>query len=230
MTADLAPLPPNPDPAMTHSDLERLVTAGEGEYVEFKQRVPTDERIVKEVIALANTSGGKLLLGVSDDGSIAGVRDPVEERFVLERALDRHCEPEVEYTIALIRGQDGKEVLVVDVPESREKPHFLVEGQGTDRTAYVRIDDKSVEASREVLEMMGEEERSDAVRIEFGENERKLMRYLDQYERITVDQYARLVDISPNSASEILVHLTKINVLSLHANEKDDFFTLAYPG
>lgn len=215
---------------MTHSDLERLVTAGEGEYVEFKQRVPTDERIVKEVIALANTSGGKLLLGVSDDGSIAGVRDPVEERFVLERALDRHCEPEVEYTIALVRGQDGKEVLVVDVPESRKKPHFLVEGQDSDRTAYVRIDDKSVEASREVLEMMGEEDRSDAVRIEFGENERKLMRYLDQYERITVDQYARLVDISANSASEILVHLTKINVLSLHANEKDDFFTLAYPG
>lgn len=213
---------------MTHADLERLVTAGEGEYVEFKRRVPADERIVKEVIALANTGGGKLLLGVGDDGSIPGVRDPGEERFVLERALDRHCEPPVDYRIVLIRGQDGRQVLVVDVPESAEKPHYLVENE--ERTAYVRVEDKSVEASRAVLEMMGEEERTEGVRVEFGENERRLMRYLDQYERITVQQYARLVDIPARSASEILVHLTRINVLSLHAHEKDDFFTLSYPG
>lgn len=212
---------------MTHSDLERLVTAGEGEYVEFKRRVPAGERIVKEVVALANTGGGKLLLGVGDDGSIPGVRDPGEERFVFERALDRHCDPPIDYTILLVRRQDGSEVLVVDVPESPEKPHYLVDADGPDRTAYVRVEDKSVEASREVLEMMGEEERTRGVRVEFGENERKLMRYLDRYERITVEEYARLVDIPDRSASEILVHLTRINVLSLHAHEKDDFFTLA---
>jgi predicted HTH transcriptional regulator len=216
---------------MQISDLKQIIAGGESKYLEFKRRVPNARRIAKEMIALANTEGGKLLLGVSDDGSINGLRDIVEEEFALQQALDHHTMPIVEYTAFPVRLVDThREVLVIDVPESVNKPHFLVGKNGDDRTAYVRVGDKSVEASPEALELMYAEDEDDALRFEFGKKEQVLMRYLDQYERITVDQYARLVDISANSASEILVHLTKINVLSLHANEKDDFFTLAYPG
>jgi predicted HTH transcriptional regulator len=57
---------------MTLRELEQLVELGEGISLEFKRRVPQPERIAKEIVALANTNGGRIVLGVSDDGTIEG--------------------------------------------------------------------------------------------------------------------------------------------------------------
>ena len=68
-------------------DLQRLVALGEGLTIEFKRRVPRPARIAKEVIALANAQGGKLLLGVDDDGTIVPELGPFEAgRTVVLRA------------------------------------------------------------------------------------------------------------------------------------------------
>jgi predicted HTH transcriptional regulator len=112
---------------MNVEDLKRLVSLGEGLQIEFKHRVPRPDRIAREVIALANTRGGKVLLGVDDTGALVGVKDPEEELYALREALDAHCEPEVRLTIEGVRVSRRREVLVVDVPESALKPHFLVE-------------------------------------------------------------------------------------------------------
>lgn len=214
---------------MQISDLKRIIAGGESKYLEFKRRVPNARRIAKEMIALANTEGGKLLLGVSDDGSIEGLRDIVEEEFALQQALDRHTMPIVEYTSFPVRPVDThREVLVIDVPESVNKPHFLVGNNGSDQTAYVRVGDKSVEASPEALELMYADDQDDTLRFEFGKKEQVLMRYLDQYERITVQQFARLANISHRAASNTLIHLARINILRLHASDSSDFFTLSY--
>lgn len=211
------------------SDLKRIIAGGESKHLEFKRRVPNARRIAKEMIALANTEGGKLLLGVGDDGGVEGLRDIVEEEFALQQALDRHTMPVVEYTAFPVRLVDQqRDVLVIDVPESVNKPHFVVGRNGNDRTAYVRVGDKSVEASQEALELMYTEEEDSTIRFEFGKKEQVLMRYLDQYERITVQQFARLANISQRAASNTLVHLARINVLHLHATDSSDFFTLSY--
>lgn len=209
------------------TDIKRLISAGEGEYLEFKHRVPDAERIAKEVIALANTRGGKLLLGVGDDGTIEGLRDVAEEAFVLEQALREHCVPRVDYSTMVVLAEDGREILVVDVPESDDKPHFLVVEGSDEQVAYIRVRDESLEASPEAVELMYEEE-EESLRFEFGKKEQMLMRYLDQYERVTVKEFARLANISKRAASETLTHLVRINILHLHATGKSDFFTLSY--
>src|SRR5687768_9638457 len=112
---------------MTLDDLKRLVSLGEGLQIEFKHRVPRPDRIAREVIALANTRGGKVLVGVDDAGTLVGVKDPEEEVYALREALDAHCEPPVRLAIEGVRVSRRREVLVVDVPESAQKPHFLVE-------------------------------------------------------------------------------------------------------
>lgn len=212
-------------------DLQRYVSFGEGTFIEFKRRVPSPVRIAKEVIALANGRGGKLFLGVDDDGSILGVRDAEEERFALRQALDAHCDPPVPFDVLAVPISRKREVLVVDVPESVEKPHYLigsVNGSGQRRTAYVRVDDQSIEASREAVRLMKHERDPQDVQFEFGEKERTLMRYLDRYERITVEEFARLAGIPRRRASQTLVLLAKANLLRLHPDEKADFFTLGY--
>lgn len=217
---------------MTLSDLKRYVSFGEGQHVEFKRRMPRPERIAKEVIAFANAGGGRLFLGVSDDGEVVGLRDVVEEEFALIRALEAHIDPHVEVSLLRVPLTPRREVLVVEVPASGDRPHFLVAtpaGDGApDRVAYVRVGASSVEASREAVRLMRFRREPTDVRFEFGEKERKLMRYLDRHEQITVDAFARLAGIPRRRASQTLVLLAKANILTLHPTESDDYFTLAY--
>jgi predicted HTH transcriptional regulator len=229
---------------MTLRELKQVVSLGEGISLEFKRKVPRDERIAKELIALANTHGGRILLGVDDDGTITGVDDAAEEEFVLRRAVDAHCRPPVDYSTERVAVASRRDVILVTVPESSTKPHHLVTDanasaagrdgppDGTpeagDGTAYVRVEEMSVEASPESVRMMEEENSREGVTFEFGENESLLMRYLDDYGRITVAEFAKLADISAEQASQTLVSLTKADLLRLHSDRKDDYFTLAY--
>lgn len=210
-------------------DLKRYVSFGEGFHIEFKRRAPQPERIAREVIALANARGGKLFVGVDDDGTIRGVRDVEEERFAVRQALDAHCDPPVEVAIEAVPVTRKREVLVVDVPESRQKPHYLVGGMnGAARAAYVRVGHQSIEASREAVRLMKHERAPSDVRFEFGDKERALMRYLDRHEQITVEAFARLVDIPRRRASQTLVLLAKANLLRFYPDERADYFTLGY--
>ncbi len=214
--------------AMTYNELVRLVGIGEGQHLEFKRRVPQPDRLAKEVIAFANSSGGHLLLGVDDSGSILGVRDADEETYSLRNALDAHCQPHVSVTLERVPISRRRDVIVVWVPSSESKPHFLVpDGEGGRKTPYVRVRDKSLEASKEAVRLMREKSKTQDVLFEFGEKEHKLMRYLEAYGRITVEQFARLANISRKTASRTLVLLTKADILMLHPTERQDYFTAA---
>jgi len=213
---------------MTVQELSQLVSLGEGANLEFKRRVPQPERIAKELIAFANTRGGHLLLGVDDNGTITGLRDVEEEEFVLRRAMQRHSDPPIDFESERVPIANRRDVIVITVPESGTKPHYLIGENGAGRTAYVRVEDKSVEASAEAVRLMRLREAGEAVTFEFGEKELMLMRYLDSYGRITVKQFAALANISKRSASRTLVLLTRANILRLHADHRHDYFTLAY--
>lgn len=213
---------------MTHRELERLVALGEGQHLEFKRRVPRPHRLAKEVIAFANTRGGHLLLGVDDDGSIVGVRDADEELYSLQEALDNHCSPAVPVRLEHVEISRRRDVIVVWVRSSDQKPHYLVRpGHPSMRPkAYVRVQDKSVGASREAEKLMRDKSRDDVL-FEFGEKEHTLMRYLETYGRITVEQFARVANISRKTASRTLVILTRAEILMLHPTERQDYFTVA---
>jgi predicted HTH transcriptional regulator len=94
---------------------------------------------------------------------------------------------------------------------------------------YIRVNDKTVMASKEVVKIL-RDERPDAppLRFELGENEKRLFRYLDENERITTKEFSRLVNISEQRATRILVSLVRAGVVRIHTLEKRDFFTLSY--
>lgn len=215
---------------MTLRELNQIIDLGEGTSLEFKRQVPRPERIAKELIAFANTRGGRILLGVSDSGELVGVNDAAEEEFLLREAVARFCSPAVEYTTERVVIEPRCDVIVVHVAESNQKPHRLAEA--TNGTAsgpvYMRMNERSVEASAESTRLMREEQPQNAVTFQFGENESLLMRYLDDYGRITVQQFARLADIPVYRASQTLSNMARANVLRAHYDDEEDYFTLAY--
>jgi hypothetical protein len=124
-------------------------------------------------------------------------------------------------------------VIVATVEESDQKPHYLTTDSGDDSAigtrVFILVNDKTVEASKEVVKIL-EAERADAppLRIAIGEAERRLFEYLDAHERITVNEYAKLVNNSFRRASRSLIQLTRAGVLRIHTHEKEDFFTRAF--
>ena len=215
---------------MTIEELTQLVSLGEGPTLEFKNKVPSGERIAKEVIALANTRGGRLLIGVDDSGNIVGVRDSAEEEYALDEALKAYCRPEVVHSMDCIQVTKKRNVILVKIPESKTKPHVLIDPEKPEKKgiAYVRVDEMSIEASKEHERLMRAARYENDVTFEFGDKEQLLMRYLENYGRITVAQFANLVNISRRRASHTLVLLAKANVLQLHVDPRSDYFTLAY--
>ena len=204
---------------------------GEGISLEFKRRVPQPQRIAKEIVALTNTNGGRIVLGVDDDGTIKGIDHASEEEFLLRQAVNAHCRPVVEYQTERVVVEPRCDVLVVTIEESENKPHRMVadeEAAGEAGAAYVRVEAKSIEASDETIREMQEEDGQDGVTFEFGDTESLLMRYLDDYGRISVSQLSQLADISPERASQTLLRLTKADLLHLHPDEDGDYFTLNY--
>ncbi len=221
---------------MDYKDVLRLIEDGEGYEIEFKRKVSTPEKIARALIAFANTKGGHILFGVDDDGSIIGVESEKSEVDLIRLAGTAYCYPEIHPAIDIV-AFNGRDVIVATVEESADKPHFFTgenagngNGQGDDHTSvFIRVNDKTLMASKEVVKIL-RAERPDAppMRIEIGDNERRLFRYLDDNERITTKEFSRLVNISEQRATRILVSLVRAGVMRIHTLEKRDFFTLAY--
>ena len=221
---------------MDYKDVNRLIEEGEGFEVEFKRKVTSPEKVARAMIAFANTKGGHILFGVDDDGSIVGVESEKSEVDMIRQAGQEFCIPEIEPELDIV-AFDGKDVIVAYVPESADKPHYFAgptnhngNGQHDDETkVFIRVNDKTIMASKEVVKIL-RDERPDAppVKIEIGENEKRLFSYLDKYERITAKEFSHLVNISEQRSSRILVFLVRSGVLRIHTMEKLDFFTLAY--
>jgi ATP-dependent DNA helicase RecG len=105
---------------MKPADLRILIQEGEGTTLEFKERLSGS--LAREMVALANTIGGKILLGVRDDGSVAGLKD---SNMLRARVQDmaRNCDPPVKVVVEPVG-----EVVVVHVHESDAKPVQCSEG------------------------------------------------------------------------------------------------------
>lgn len=206
--------------------LKELVRKGEGDHVEFKLKSNHPEKIVRELVAFANSGGGKLFVGVGDDKSIKGVKDSFEDEYLLVKAIDTYCFPKLDYRLEKIPVDMDREVLVLTIPRSLDKPHYVVDQTGV-RKAYVRVADKSIQASREMREIMRRGRFKRDVSFQYGEKEQKLMKLLDEKQSVTVELFAAAAGIPRKMASNTLVMLVLANVLEVHPNEMLDRFTVA---
>ena len=75
------------------SDLLALIAGGENSGVEFKRDDVRPEQLAKEVVALANFQGGRILVGVEDDGAISGIRRDHLERWVMDAVFGQAVHP-----------------------------------------------------------------------------------------------------------------------------------------
>jgi predicted HTH transcriptional regulator len=119
--------------------IKNLILEGEGQRLDFKFNISSASKIAKTLVAFANTDGGRLLIGVKDNGNIVGVESE-EEIYMIELAADSYCSPPVKVEMNPIE-VDGKVILEVVVPKSDEKPHYAKDESGK-WLVYIRKDDE----------------------------------------------------------------------------------------
>jgi predicted HTH transcriptional regulator len=211
---------------MNLDQLNNILFEGEGLTVEFKRKVSSPEKIARAMIAFANTHGGVLIFGIDDDGSVVGVDSEKEEIDLIFQAATQHCYPPIEPKIEIFE-LNGKDVIVVTIEQSENRPHHLVSSNGDAGKVFIRIGSQNVIASDEMIKLIKSEMEEQPLRITIGEKERRLLNYLDNFGRITVKEFSKLVNIAESEASDILVNLVRAGILKIHATGGDDYFTLA---
>lgn len=206
-------------------DLKKLVEQGEGPSLEFKRKAAYPDKIVRELIAFANTQGGTLLVGVGDDGAMPGLKHPEDESHVIRDALKK-CRPQIPVTETFIPIGPSRHVIQYHVTESSRKPHYFCSGDT--RQAFVRVNDQTIKASREVREIARRSKVPRDIRFHYGEHEKFLMSYLDINPAITLQEFMNVSGLKRFYASKKLVLLVLANVLRITPHEKGDRFSLAF--
>ncbi len=208
-------------------ELHELIENGENGTVEFKRKFSSPEKIAKEMIAFANSKGGKILFGIDDDKSIKGVESEKGELELISTAAKFYCEPEVEFTtdIMLLKNKD---IVVVNIEESKKKPHRLLsDSEEHEMKVYVRLNDKSILASKETVKILrNSNDNSHPVKVSIGDIEKALFDFLNQNERITVKAFKKLVNISERRASRTLVNLVQAKIIRHHLFGNEEYYTL----
>ena len=190
--------------------IEVLIAQGEHQQLDFKFEVSDSKKIARTLSAFANTDGGRLLIGVKDNGNIAGVRSE-EEFYMIEAASNMYTKPSVPFT-AKRWDINGKTVLEIYIAPSDKKPHAAPDKDDKYK-AYIRVADENKLANEVLLLAWKKEERMDGLLLPLSRPVKKLLLYLETHPYINIRQFCRIAHINYYTARNILSDLMAVNTL-----------------
>jgi predicted HTH transcriptional regulator len=212
------------DKKMDLKELRTLISRGENIHLEFKLKTNHPDKIAREIVAFANTEGGKLLIGVADDKEIKGLKYAEEDQFLLEKAITSLISPPIDYKIETLKVDHDKEILIFTINASKSEIHSLF--FENEQRIYVRNGDKSLQASKEMRDYLKGKFKNRNYSFQYGDKENILVKYLDQNPYITVSKYAQIAAIKMPIASRTLVLLCLAGLLIISPFENEDRFGL----
>lgn len=213
---------------MTLKELEKRVHGGENLITEFKHKINFPEKIAREIVAFANTSGGQLFIGIDDNKTIFGLKNAAEEVFAIKNVIKNYVKYDLNFSINEIKINEKKSVLRINILESLQKPNYAFETPNSKKgTAYIRVADKSLQASLVIIKIMELQSKNTQIRLNFGELQRKIVDQIDQNGYITVKMLADKEFISWLTASEKLIEMVLAGFLkAIPEEDKEDKFVL----
>jgi len=210
--------------SMNFSYIHTLILQGEHLQQDFKFAVNDSRKIARSLVAFANTKGGRLLIGVKDNGKIAGVRTD-EEFYMIEAAAQLYCKPEIKFERKdwLV---DAKKVLEIIVPESADKPYFAQNDAGK-WLAYVRVGDENVLADVVMLKVWKKQKSGKGVKIKYSKAEKFILSYLGENKNISLNEFYKQAGISRFRAINIIADLVVVGLLDYDFADSRIFYKLA---
>ena len=132
---------------MNTTELITRINKGDDLHTEFKECLIHTDDLAASIIAFANTDGGQMIFGVNDEREITGLGDETDHVFqFIDNIAFNNCEPPVTIVQETVRDQQGRIVVIVNIPKGDRRPYRTNRG-----VYYVRTASGRRQASREEL-------------------------------------------------------------------------------
>lgn len=190
----------------------KLIEEGEHQHQDFKMRIDNSRKIAKTLVAFANASGGRLLIGVKDNGSVVGVNVD-EEIHMIDAAANMYSDPPVEYK-AQIWQHEYKKVLEITVLPSDTRPH-LAEIEKDVWECFTRIEDKIMKANGVQQKVWRNERKTHQGEFEYDKEKEKLFKYLNRRGSASFVTVSKITKLNFPLTEELLSNLISWGVLEM---------------
>lgn len=202
--------------------LQGLISEGEHSQQDFKYKVQDAAKLARSVSAFANTDGGRLLIGVRDDGNISGVRSE-EEIYMMHAAAYKYCKPESKIGFETFHAE-GRTVVIATIPPAVRKPVCALDDDGR-RVAYVRIADENIVASPVHLEMWRQEQMTQTL-MHYTDTEQHLLSIMKENPPLTLNRLVRLSRQGRHHVIGTLARLIRYGVAEVRYQDMKFVFSL----
>ena len=203
--------------------LRSLIAEGEHQQLDFKFEINDARKIARTLSAFSNTHGGRLLIGVKDNGRIRGVQSD-EEYYMAESAATLYCKPEVHFETRNHQ-IDGLSVLEIYIPQLANKPVYALDHDKR-WLAYIRVADENILANIIQLEVWKEEHKELGKLLEFTRSEEFLLRYLEKANGATLTKIQRDTGFRRKELVPLLTKLVRFDVVEMQFREGANLFLL----
>jgi len=205
-----------------NTSLLQLIDQGEGENLEFKFEINDSRKIAETICAFANTSGGDIIVGVKDNGSIAGVRSS-EEYYMIEGAAQLYLRPAITFSSKLY-SINKKEVLLVHIDEAEKKPVFCINRENQ-KIAYRRVADANYQADPVTVQMWRKIYNIKKPSL-YTANEEKILHLLDEQQEAHLSRISNKSKIPYKQAIETLAQLVVWDLIEIEYKQGKSFYKL----
>lgn len=203
--------------AQTKADyIYNRITEGEHQQQDFKFEISDARKIAKSLSAIFQSpTGGRLLVGVKDNGKIAGVRSE-EEIYMIEAAAKLYCKPQINCEMH-VHTVERRTVLEVIVPQGEQKPYYAKDHNNR-WWAYIRVRDENILATPVHIKVWQQAGMPKGAFVHYTETEQILLDYLASHDTITLNQYCRLAKIPRPKAENTLAKFIRFDLIEPYFN------------
>jgi hypothetical protein len=203
--------------------LRSLIAEGEHQQLDFKFEINDARKIARTLSAFSNTNGGRLLIGVKDNGRIRGVQSD-EEYYMAESAATLYCKPEVLFETRNHQ-VEGKNVLEIYIPPVAQKPVYARDHNNR-WMAYIRVADENILANIIQLEVWKEEHKARGKLLEFTRSEEFLLHYLEKADAASMANIRHDTGFNRKELVILLTKLVRFDVVEMQFREGTTVFLL----
>ena len=201
--------------------LYKMIAEGEHQQQDFKYKITDACKLAKSVSAFSNTDGGRLMIGVRDDGHLSGVRSE-EEVYMMQVAAEVYCQPAVEISFERLMAE-GRQIVIAHVPVANNKPVRSKCDDGRFR-AFIRVADENIVASPVHLRIWQEEQAPKGQVFTYGETENKVFAALQTYGLQTLNQIVRKSGVRRQLAIVTLAKMVRFGLATCQYAEQKFLF------
>ena len=187
-----------------------LIEEGEHEHQDFKFAISDARKIARSISAFANNDGGRLLVGVKDNGVIAGVRNE-EDIYVIEQAAEMYCHPSQEIRVTAFKTDPEKIVFRIEIDRAERRPVVVLESDGSHR-AYYRVKDENIVAPDLMVRAWIAAAGSDGCVFSLSDAEQRLIAMMDEGPTV-FDDFMLSARVSRALAEDIVIRLHSMGLL-----------------